>query len=121
LATTVNMTYNDVDLVNGTYTYQVHAVFGGGNSTPSNTQEVTISQAYQPGSASVSVDTDDVLVSWTAPSDTQFLTGYRIYRDSQIIATLGLQLSYTDLDLANADYVYGVDALYTTAFRFEGG
>jgi len=112
LATTTNITYSDSDLPNGNYSYQVYAVYGGGNSNPGNIQEVTVTQAYQPQSAELVLTGNNVLISWTAPSDQQFLTGYLVYRDSGLIATLGNQLSYTDSGLDNGDYGYGVIAVY---------
>ncbi|MFO8145596.1 MAG: choice-of-anchor J domain-containing protein [Candidatus Syntrophosphaera sp.] len=44
------------------------------------------------------------------------LTGFKVYRDDVLISTISdpLTTTYTDMDLANGDYVYGVSATYTT-------
>ena len=49
-------------------------------------------------------------------NDRAVLMGYKVYRDGAMINEIGNpdNTSYTDMDLPNGDYVYGVSALYNT-------
>jgi hypothetical protein len=112
LATCATNSYQDNDLPNGQYSYSVVAVFGGGTSTPSNEASVNIMQVFQPQSAELTISGNNVQITWTPPTDTEFLSGYQVFRDHQVLADLGLQLNHTDADLPNGDYSYGVKANY---------
>jgi len=48
--------------------------------------------------------------------DRAVLMGYRVYRDGSFISAVGdpETTTYTDMDLPNGDYVYGVSAVYNT-------
>ncbi|MDZ4182096.1 MAG: hypothetical protein U1B83_04400, partial [Candidatus Cloacimonadaceae bacterium] len=112
LGTTSTTAYNDLNLANGTYSYWVTAQYALGSSAPSNSAMATVLIAYAPPTAQVLVETNDVLIQWTAPNQGE--TGYAVYRDGSMIISIAdpLTLSHTDLDLANDDYQYEVKAVY---------
>ncbi len=57
-----------------------------------------------------SVTTSEVHLSWTASTDNIAVTGYRIYKDNQPVATVS-EPEYTDVGLsANTSFSYGVSA-----------
>ena len=47
-----------------------------------------------------------------ASREQRALTGFKVYRNNSVIATLGLTYTYTDIYLANNSYNYKVTALY---------
>lgn len=53
---------------------------------------------------------------FTPSRNDRAISGYKVYRDGTLISTITdpNNTTYTDLDLANATYTYGVSATYTT-------
>jgi len=112
------ISYTDSDLINGQeYKYYVSAVYDGDIHTTS-IQIITAVPAipvYQPiANLTAEVSNSDVILSWTAPNAGE--TGYKIYRDSNLIYTITDPsiTSYTDQDLSAGNYYYGVTATYPT-------
>jgi chitodextrinase len=103
----------------GIYTYSVVAFDqAGNNSQQSSPVEVTINyiDTEAPSvptnlSASTSNPTE-VVLSWNASTDNVGVSGYSIYRDALLLATVdGLTLSFTDSTVTpNTQFTYTVDA-----------
>jgi len=80
-------------------------------------REIVPEELIAPTDLTANVDQNNVELSWTAPEiSTRDFLGYRIYRDEEFIAYQdGIQTtSYTDSDLPNATYLYGVTAAYSS-------
>ena len=83
---------------------QLIVTTGGGGST--DTENPTIPSNLQATASSGRVD-----LSWTASSDNVGVTGYRVLRDGNLIATIGAATSYTDTTVApSTTYSYTVEA-----------
>ncbi|MCF7794700.1 MAG: carboxypeptidase regulatory-like domain-containing protein, partial [Candidatus Cloacimonetes bacterium] len=105
------MEYLDEFLPAGDYEYFVRAEYDDGIlSDPSNTVDVTIVLS-EPTDLQADVIDDDVELSWTAPADNRSITGYRIYRNNNEIATT-TETTFTDEDLNVGSYTYFVKAEY---------
>ena len=112
------VTYTDNTTTAGTiYHYQVSAVTNAGTgpaSTPTSASAGTVSTP--PQTLAVTQTTVGQLdLSWAAPADdgsTGGITGYKVYRDGAVIATLGNVLIYNDATIAaGTQYTYTVTAL----------
>ena len=110
--------YTDSGLINGQeYKYFVSAVYENDIHT-SSIQIITAIPAiptYQPVvNLTAEVSNYDVILSWTAPGAGE--TGYKIYRDENLIYTITDPsiTSYTDTGLTAGNYLYGVTATYPT-------
>ncbi len=117
IAETTDLSYDDNSLSNGTYNYNIKAVYTSGTSEASNTEEVLVEILYPATNFSVNVVEDDVSLSWDSPATSGGLTraflGYKIYRDDVEIADI-TETTYFDSDLTNGTYSYYVVAEYTT-------
>ncbi len=110
--------WTDTGLINGqSYKYSVTALYGDGIHT-SVTQIITAIPAIPanlpPTDVTATVADNDVTISWTAPAaKDRMLISYNIYRDNVLYAQLPAAFtSYTDYDLPNGDYLYGVQAVH---------
>jgi fibronectin type 3 domain-containing protein len=108
--------YSDVVLP-GSYTYEVRAVDTASNlSDPSNSDTVTVTPVDLEAPTAPQNLTADAVgggqadLTWDASSDNVGVTGYRIYRNGQAVATIGPATSYSDT-VAPGDYSYVVRAL----------
>jgi hypothetical protein len=114
IAETQDLTYRDLALANGNYSYYVTALYDAGESQASNSVDLLVEVLYPVENLLASVDSSDVILSWaeiiTYPRS--FLN-YVIYRDEEEIAQVN-DLTYTDENLANGSYNYYVKANYTT-------
>ncbi len=119
IANTNQCYFFDGSLFFGSYSYTVTAEYFHGESEPAGPVEVVISYVPAPTNLTAEVMDNRVALSWSGPDEYSILemTGYKVYRDDQHIATLNDAdtLSYTDMGLANGTYTYGVTALYTHA------
>ena len=119
-------TYTDQNLTSGTYSYTVTAVYTYGESAPAGPVIVTIVPP-PPTDLTATVQQNNVTLNWVSPqlptelfikagSSTQdrALTGFKVYRDNVIIATITnpLTTTYTDQNVPNGTYIYGVTAVY---------
>ena len=73
------------------------------------------SEMNPPRNLSASANNQDITVNWTEPLETQAtLSGYKVYRNSQLIASLGSTVAtYTDTNLSAGQYSYQITATYT--------
>ncbi|MDZ4182095.1 MAG: fibronectin type III domain-containing protein, partial [Candidatus Cloacimonadaceae bacterium] len=114
IALETSTNYSDTNLSNGVYQYYVTALYGSGESLPSNTVTATVEVLYPPMNLTYSVSDDDVTLYWNAAATSggmrNFL-GYKVYRDGLLI-TQTMSLSYADNNLSNGTYQYYVIALY---------
>ena len=112
------VTYTDNTTTAGTiYHYQVtaHTNAGAGPaSTPTSASAGTVSSPPQTLAVTQTVPAQ-LDTTWTAPADdgsTGGITGYKVYRDGVIQATLGNVLAYNDTTIAaGTQYTYTVTAL----------
>ncbi|MCD4827906.1 MAG: C10 family peptidase, partial [Candidatus Cloacimonetes bacterium] len=114
------LTWTDVNVDNGDYDYYVYAEYNAGNSTPTNTVNVTIEVLYPPRNPAYSITDDDIVLTWDLPFTggglTRDLLGYKIYRngaEAQIIGDPAV-LTWTDTGLANGTYAYYLTATYSS-------
>lgn len=115
-------------LVGTTYSYYVTALYTDpeGESVPSNV--VQAEPLNPPTELTAVIDGDDVTLSWISPfgsgqGNLRDLTGFKIFRNSVLIATLPDPDSetYTDANLAPNVYLYTVSATYTTGESVPAG
>jgi chitodextrinase len=96
------VTVTPTDEMGRTFDVQTYT-FGGGTTDTENPSTPTNLQA--------SASSDRVDLSWTASTDNVGVTGYRVFRDSGLIATTGPVTSYTDATVApSTTYSYTVQA-----------
>jgi len=109
-------TYLDSDLANGTYSYQVAAVYPLQVVSPlSDPATGTVLVAYSPQSLTASVDGTTAILNWTAPADLNGFLLYKVYvvRNSDPYTTIETVNNWAFFyDLTNADYHFQVTALY---------
>ena len=95
-------------LVGGTATAtaSVTATQGSWTSTGNATATQTVANTLTPSVPTKTSETDSsITLAWNAPADTIAVTGYQIYRDSALIATVPVgQRSYTDTGLDVSKY-----------------
>ena len=76
-----------------------------------------------PNNLTAVVNNHDVHLAWTAPVETRSLLGYKVYRNTSLLATLATPdtLSYDDPALTSGLYSYGVTAYYTSGESVPAG
>jgi hypothetical protein len=112
------VTYTDNTTTAGTiYHYKVAANTNAGvgpASTPTSASAGTVSSAPQTLAVTQTIPAQ-LDTTWAAPADdgsTGGITGYKVYRDGAVKATLGNVLSYNDATIAaGTQYTYTVTAL----------
>jgi hypothetical protein len=67
-----------------------------------------------------SVNGNDVTLSWNAPANGT-PSGYKVYRDNEVIATAFTGLAYLDADVYPGEYSYSVKAIYGTGLSQPAG
>ncbi|SMQ61937.1 hypothetical protein SAMN06295943_0693 [Agreia sp. VKM Ac-1783] len=77
-------------------------------STSTVTAAQSVGNSVTPGDPTKVSETDSrISLSWTAPADTAAVTGYQIYRDGALVATVpASQLTFTDSGLDALRYYY---------------
>ena len=109
--------YTDSGLNPGTYSYTVKAYDAAANlSDPSNTATGTVPDVTKPSIPQNLVATRagplQIDLTWSASTDNVAVTGYKVYRDDQLIATVGATpTSYSDSLLLPGSYTYYVRAI----------
>jgi chitodextrinase len=114
------LTYTDSTAVGlTTYSYTVDAFDAAGNHS-SQSQPVSVTTPAPPdsippttpaGLAASATSPTNVLVTWTASTDDVAVSGYDIYRDNVVVATVGAStLQYNDTVAAGSTHTYTVDA-----------
>ncbi len=117
LTTTAATSHTDMTCLPGrTYTYNVSAINGAGmESELSAGADVTTPTDNQPPSipavlTATAVSSTQINLAWSAAGDNSGVTGYRLVRDGEDIATVAA-LSYTDTGLSpSTTYQYRVSA-----------
>jgi len=108
----LTFTDTDVKTINTQYTYEVKATnnVGEGLGTTSNITTPNI-----PLAPTLSILSGTTKLTWTTPTSDGTIIGYKIYRDSSLIKTTGLILTYTDMSVLNwsNSYDYEVSAVST--------
>ncbi len=107
--------FTDLQLVNGTtYTYVVLAIDAAGNASPVSSVSATPADTITPstpGGLTATPGDTQVSLAWTAATDNVAVTGYRVYRDDQLIGT-PTTLYFADTGLANGiQHAYKVVAI----------
>ena len=119
LSYTAGTSYTDTSVAAGTtYSYTVRAINGAAldsaDSTattaitplPTDTEEPSVPQNLH----AVTIGTDGAQIAWDAATDNVAVTGYRVYRDGTLLATVA-GTSFYDSGLTPAtDYSYRVSA-----------
>ena len=114
------ITYADYDLVNGSYTYFVKAIYAEGISSPSNSVTANIQVTNAPDNVTASVyNGNNVLITWNAPYQNE--TAFIIYKDGEEYALItdASQTEYHDENLTNASYSYTLRAVYDNLVSVE--
>ena len=118
----VTNAYTDAAVTNGVaYGYRVAAVNGVGEGATSNAVTLTPLTQTAPSapqglaaSHSGGPKSGKIALSWSAPASdgNSPITGYKVYRDGALVATLGVVLSHTDTGLTQGQtYAYKVTAV----------
>lgn len=118
LGTTTSTAFTDSAVApSTTYSYAVVAIDQGGNrSEPVSAALTTPDDTSAPSrpsglKAKAAANPRRVKLSWSASTDDVGVTGYQVYRDGVVIATVGVT-SYTDTAVARTTrYRYAVSAL----------
>ena len=107
--------YSETNLEQGTYYYQVSALYEVGESELSNTAMVALGVPEPPGNLQAVVNGSSVTLSWDQVTFSESLTAFKILRNGIVIATITdpLQLGYVDENLHNGNYSYTVRAIYS--------
>jgi fibronectin type 3 domain-containing protein len=125
LGTVTDTSYSDTGLAFGTYYYAVESVDAAGNvSTPATTEVEVVPDTTPPSTPAGVTATQSgtsVNVAWTASTDDQSVSGYRVYRGasadftpdaSTLLADAVTGTSYTDASVAaGGPYYYKVIAV----------
>jgi hypothetical protein len=115
-ASPYSFSWDTTTATNASHALTAKAYDGASNVTTSGTVNIIVdnSPPTTPGSFAASgITTGSVNLSWTASSDNNAVTGYRLTRNGTTIATLGsTTLSYSDTNLASSTaFTYTVVAL----------
>jgi chitodextrinase len=117
LASTLN--YTDTVAVGSTHSYTVDAFDAAGNhSTTPTAISVTTSTAdttpptAPTGLTAAAVGSSTVSLAWNASTDNVGVSGYTVYRNGAVLATVGAStLTYSDAAVTQAtSYTYSIDA-----------
>ena len=99
-----------------THSYAITAMDAAGNESPpsptvtTGTPDVTAPSAPG-GLVATTVGAGEIDLGWTAATDNVAVTGYHVYRDGNLLATLGPVTGYADRSVSDAHtYSYRVDA-----------
>ena len=112
----VTTSFSETGLALGTYHYVVRAVDAATNaSDPSNEAIATVPDSQRPAApgnvTATPMSPTQVDLTWQAATDNVGVTGYRVLRGSNPVATLGAVTSWSDTGLApNTGYSYQVQA-----------
>ena len=114
-----SLVYFDVEIENqNLYIYHVVAVYPTGVSEYSNLVEITV--IYPPNNLTFGFSGNNIILNWEAPltihgeSEVFSTQQYRVYRDGVLISMEQIyELTFTDVNVANGIYIYGVSAVYS--------
>ncbi len=104
----VTVDWNSATVANGSHTLQLRARDAAGHTALSDTVEVTVHNVDEekptpPAALTAAWDRPSrVTLSWSGATDNAAVTGYRVYRDSELIMTLGpTARGHLDTSVAN--------------------
>ena len=106
------LTYMDENLANGSYSYQIAAIYPDLISDFTDIFAISIEIIYPPRDFSLAAQGDFVDLSWNAPLDSGGLVAYRLYRNGSLLSE-GTSLSHHDANLPNGNYEYQLGTLYS--------
>jgi len=109
-----SVNWNSTTTPNGAATIAAHAVDTSGNFADT-TINLTIANDVTPPSAPTNLSSvagsGRIDLTWTAANDDVGVTGYDIYRDGTVLATIGTVTSYSDMNVdPSTTYQYQVQA-----------
>lgn len=110
-----NVSWNSATVTNGTHTITATARDAASNNA-SNTISVMVNNDTQPPTVPTSlsataISSSQIDLSWNPSTDNLGVTGYRVYRDNVVVATVAAT-TYSDTNLsASTTYSYQVSAL----------
>jgi chitodextrinase len=102
------------------YSYTVQAMDGAGNASGQSTALIlttpatvdTTAPSTPTGLSATAVSPSQINLSWQASTDNVAVTGYRVFRNGTVLATLGNVTTYQDTNLtAGITYIYTVRAI----------
>jgi chitodextrinase len=103
-----------------TYSYTVQALDGAGNASAQSPAAIvttpaapdTAAPSTPTGLVATGVSGSRINVSWSASTDNVAVTGYRLFRDTALLVSLGNVTAYQDSSVTGGTtYVYTVQAL----------
>ena len=105
--------FTDTNVTFGLLDYSVVAVYAGGVSEPSS---ILINQSYfSPRGLSSMVVGDEVQVTWEKPLLSVGITGYKVYRDNDLISGIVSTFSFNDDEGTQGyTYFYTVTAMFSS-------
>jgi hypothetical protein len=106
----------DENLANGSYSYQIAAIYPDLISDFTDIFAISIEIIYPPRDFSLAAQGDFVDLSWNAPLDSGGLLTYRLYRNGSLLSE-GTSLSHHDANLPNGNYEYQLGTLYSFGER----
>jgi len=105
--------FTDVNLFSGNYSYYVTTLYEEGESAPSNIVNVEINLLPPSNlTASIPPNSNNVLLMWEAPPSNRYLTGYKIYKNNNLIGEIN-NTFYIDNDVQAGSYNYYITAVYS--------
>ena len=117
---TENPSFFDYNLPNGSYNYQVTAVYDGVESGFSETESVVIDYPYPPRNFTATANGSSVNLAWSSPATqggpSRGLLRYKIYQDGEFISNIENTntTSYTINGLENSTYTFAIAAEYNS-------
>jgi len=114
LTTVSGLSYIDENLANGSYSYQVKAIYPYGESELSNSITALVEVLYAPINLTVSIQENIVTLNWEEPNSLyRSFIGYKVFKDDELLTSL-TELNYTDNELVNGQYNYFIKAEYSS-------
>ncbi len=115
---THSTSYIDMSQPIGSYTYYVRAKYSGGLSGTTNYENISITGLmYSPYNLEYTISNGRVNLSWQRPTNFLGVTGYRIYRNDQLICTINNDqtMVFTDgvNDVTEYSCTYYVTCIYS--------
>lgn len=106
----LDTTYEDLCLDTGSYEYYIKAVYDDGESEPSASVELDIILGA-PLNFTATHMGNNVLCQWSPPEMNRNISGYRLYRNGDVIAEIN-NLFHIDQNVPSGIHEYHVAAVY---------
>jgi M6 family metalloprotease-like protein len=112
----LELTFTDPSLTEGTYTYEVVALYGTEESLPASIEVVVARPVFNPPTNLTAFPTNNTItLTWDVANEgsSGTLSGYRVFRNGVPITGIILEQFYEDIELINGTtYSYFVRARY---------